>query len=103
MYYGYLETSPKSCQNFLVNVGFLSETMDVGMTCNLNILSMKTWATQKGVNGWSTTTMITNLLLSWGNPTIKSMEMSIHIYFGSGSGCNSLNSFIGCMKSKVTC
>jgi hypothetical protein len=69
------------------------------MTCCLKILSMNTCAIVEALNGCckvhkreyserqSITTIITDLLLDFGNPTMKSMIMSTHIVAGMGTGC----------------
>lgn len=72
-----LQFEPMTCQNFLVNVGSWFDIVEVDMPCNLKILSMNTWETMKGINGFdkeqkwaylgrlSTTTMMSNLLLTF--------------------------------------
>jgi hypothetical protein len=75
------------------------------MPWGLKTLSMKTCATIEALNEcckeekkaylqtWLTTTMMTNLFLSLGKPTIKSIEISIQIFVGIGKGCNYLKGF----------
>ena len=84
----------------LVIVVSRPDTMEVVMPCNLKKISMKTWETNDGLKGCdkaqkrgyleriSTATMMNNLLPTQGSSTIKSIEISIHIYIGTRSGCS---------------
>jgi len=90
-----------SCQNVLAKVVSQSDTIKVGIPCNLKIRSRKTCATSVGVKGWgkakkqaylerrSTTTLMTDMFPYLGMPTIKSMEIFVHMEVGMGrvTGC----------------
>jgi hypothetical protein len=89
-----------------VKVGYLYKEMEVAMPCNLKMESKKIRAIKEVVNECgkaqkrvylerlSNTTMFTDLLPALGSPTIKSINMSVHMCVGINSGCNSLGIFI---------
>lgn len=89
-----------------MKVGSQFDTIEVGIPFSFKIWSMNictTIATVKGcineqklayLESLSTTTMITNLVLSFLNPTMKSIEMFLQIETGMGRGWTFLGGLI---------
>jgi len=94
-----------SYKKFLFKVGSWSVTMDLGMSCSLKLLSTKTYAIMEALNGcykahkwaylerWLTMTIMTDLLPNFGNPTMKSIEMSTHMVEGMDKWFNGARGF----------
>lgn len=91
---------------FTSESGTTVRLIEVGMPWIFKIFYNKIWATTISVKGcwiaqkWaylesqSTTTMMTNLLPSFGRLAIKSIEMYFHSVAGIGIGCKVLGFFI---------
>lgn len=88
-------------QNKLINILSGLLIIEVGIPCRRTMLLTNALATITAVKGcfkgtkWayfvnrSTTTMMTVYPLKDGNPSMKSIKMSVHIYFRMDSGCSS--------------
>lgn len=93
-------------QKELINTLSRSLTIDVGIPWSRTTLAINALATTTAVNGclkatkwaylvyWSTITIITVYPLEDGNPSIKSIEMSVHIWAGMGNGWSNPAGFI---------
>jgi hypothetical protein len=91
-----------SRQNWLVKIGPMLLTIELGIPCSHTKLSKKTWTTDVDVYRWtndkkwayfenlSTTVRMTNLPWTKGKPSMKFMAMSAQTADGRSSGWSKL-------------